>query len=243
MNPNSIFKVIVRDTTFKLSQSQIEFDSPNFFTACFLGDFQESQTRTLEISRDPDLFRIVLNYLCGYTILPLSEAAIPMTMTLGTALINLRVDAEYYQLNGLIQACTTAMMSIVVNRSSVSDKYRVLAGRTRIRPHVPGASNLSRFPDFHLLNSEKEPTDSSHLIRTFEDFTDTRVPEENIRGPLASLTTPDSCIGFDSIRELSAIESVIAKIMGQYDKTKWRLMGWNVRRSSNSELLIVLESI
>ncbi|KAF8593651.1 hypothetical protein BDV93DRAFT_422617, partial [Ceratobasidium sp. AG-I] len=102
---NDRFKIIVRDKAFKLSQSQIEFDSPNFFTACFLGDFQEAQTRILEISRDPDLFGIIVDYLCGYTVLPLKESALPARMSLTNALINLRVDAEFYQLHGLAQAC------------------------------------------------------------------------------------------------------------------------------------------
>lgn len=105
MNPDDKFTVIVRDVPYKLSRSQIEFDSPNYFTACFLGDFQESQTRTLEISRDPDLFGIIVDYLCGYTVLPLKESIIPSRMSLETALVNLRADAEFYQLDGLVQAC------------------------------------------------------------------------------------------------------------------------------------------
>ena len=105
MNPNDNFTVIVRGTEYILTRSQVEFDSPNFFTACFLGNFQESETRTVRISRDPVLFGIVYDYLCGYTVLPLDESMIPSRMSLATALINLRVDAEFYQLDGLVQFC------------------------------------------------------------------------------------------------------------------------------------------
>ena len=105
MNPNDKFTVLVRGSSFILTRSQIEFDSPNYFTACFLGNFKESQTRTLEISRDPVLFGIIFDYLCGYTVLPLDKSVIPARMSLAMALVNLRVDAEFYQLDGLVRAC------------------------------------------------------------------------------------------------------------------------------------------
>lgn len=105
MNPNDTFTVIVRGVEFSLTRSQVEFDSPNYFTACFLGNFQEAETHTLKISRDPVLFGVVFDYLCGYTVLPLKETIIPSRMSLETALVNLRVDAEFYQLDGLLKAC------------------------------------------------------------------------------------------------------------------------------------------
>lgn len=134
MSLNNKYTVIIRDSVFKLSKSQIEFDSPNFFTACFLSDFQEAQTRTVEVMRDPDLFRIIVNYLCGYTVLPLTGTAVPTTMTPASALVNLRLDAEYYQLNGLVRACDEHMAT----QSAAPDKYRVLAGCTNMQPNVTG---------------------------------------------------------------------------------------------------------
>lgn len=99
--------VSLQGTEFVLTKSLIEFDSPNYFTACFLGDFQEARTRRIELHRDPDLFRIIIFYLCGYTVLPLNDKCAPPHMSPSTALLNLRADAAFYQLDGLIKACDT----------------------------------------------------------------------------------------------------------------------------------------
>ncbi|KAG8687847.1 hypothetical protein FRC09_013250, partial [Ceratobasidium sp. 395] len=71
----------MRGETFVLTRDQIEFDSPNFFTSCFLGEFTESRTRTLTLSRDPELFRIILDHLSGYEVLPLHQSVIPNRMS------------------------------------------------------------------------------------------------------------------------------------------------------------------
>jgi hypothetical protein len=98
------YTVIVMGKTFSLTKYQIEFDSPNYFTTCFLGDFCEAQTRQLELSRDPDLFKLIVRHLCGYSVLPLNEKQIPSSTTPATALADLRADATFHQLDGLKQA-------------------------------------------------------------------------------------------------------------------------------------------
>ncbi|KAG8790788.1 hypothetical protein FRC12_011013 [Ceratobasidium sp. 428] len=97
------YTVIMRGETFVLTRDQIEFDSPNYFTSCFLGEFTESRTRTLTLSRDPELFRIILDHLSGYEVLPLHSLAIPKRMSQELALHNLLIDARFYLLDGLIQ--------------------------------------------------------------------------------------------------------------------------------------------
>ncbi|KAG8783844.1 hypothetical protein FRC12_019291 [Ceratobasidium sp. 428] len=99
--PNT-YKIIMRGETFLLTRDQIEFDSPNYFTSCFLGEFSEAKTRTLTLSRDPELFKIILDYLSGYDVLPLHESAIPERMGLDVALRNVFADAQFYQLDGLV---------------------------------------------------------------------------------------------------------------------------------------------
>ncbi|KAG8790790.1 hypothetical protein FRC12_011015 [Ceratobasidium sp. 428] len=99
--PNT-YKVIMRGETFLLTRDQIEFDSPNYFTSCFLGEFSEAKTRTLTLSRDPKLFKIILDYLSGYDVLPLHESVIPERMGLDVALRNVLADAQFYQLDGLV---------------------------------------------------------------------------------------------------------------------------------------------
>lgn len=96
------YTIHVRDEVFHLTKDQVEFNSPNYFTSCFFGDSVESQTRTLRLFRDPDLFKIVIDYLSGYQVLPLHGSVIPKRMSLELAVRNLRVDADYYLLDGLV---------------------------------------------------------------------------------------------------------------------------------------------
>ncbi|TFK52633.1 hypothetical protein OE88DRAFT_1426660 [Heliocybe sulcata] len=98
------YTVVVRGEEFRLSRRQIEFDSPNYFTDCFLGSFQESSSNTLD--RNPHLFAIIVEYLSGYDILPLSSALLPVRMDAAYATRNLLVDADFYGLMGLKRLLT-----------------------------------------------------------------------------------------------------------------------------------------
>lgn len=53
------------------------------------------------MDRNPDLFAIIVEYLSGYTVLPLPERALPRTMDIPTALRNLAEDAAFYGLSRL----------------------------------------------------------------------------------------------------------------------------------------------
>ncbi|KZV84405.1 hypothetical protein EXIGLDRAFT_290379 [Exidia glandulosa HHB12029] len=108
------YTVVLRGETFTLYRDQIEFDSPNYFTALFLGDFRESRTQRVALSRSPDLFRVIVEYMSGYTVLPLAPAMVPSTMTPETALANLLNDAEYYQLSGLVRLIRPAPCALLV---------------------------------------------------------------------------------------------------------------------------------
>ncbi|KZV82664.1 hypothetical protein EXIGLDRAFT_778306 [Exidia glandulosa HHB12029] len=88
------YTIILRGEPFTLYGDQIEFDGPNYFTNLFLGDFAESQTRVVELSRSPLLFRILVEYMSGYEVLPLQPASIPPTMSLEMALQNLERTAS-----------------------------------------------------------------------------------------------------------------------------------------------------
>lgn len=119
------FTIVVMGKTFVLTKSQIEFDSPNYFTACFLGDFVEAQTRRVEFSRDPDLFKIIVRYLCGYSVIPLNENQIPAGMTATSALVDLRADAAFYQLDRQMQACDECLCN---QRPVGRERYLALLG-------------------------------------------------------------------------------------------------------------------
>ncbi|CAE6469131.1 unnamed protein product [Rhizoctonia solani] len=98
MTQSQLYKVTLRDTTFALDRSQIEFDSPNYFTSCFLGSFLEAHAREIRLSRDPALFSIIVNYLSGYAILPVQP---PVGMSEQAAVENLLRDALFYGLDEL----------------------------------------------------------------------------------------------------------------------------------------------
>ncbi|TBU28409.1 hypothetical protein BD311DRAFT_758591 [Dichomitus squalens] len=103
---NDVYTVIVRGETFELYHDQITFDSPNYFTTCFLSGFAEAKDRTLRLSRHPTLFAIIVEYLSGYPILPLSSQAVPPNMDVANAHRCLLADAQYYGLQRLCALLT-----------------------------------------------------------------------------------------------------------------------------------------
>ncbi|EIN05776.1 hypothetical protein PUNSTDRAFT_122212 [Punctularia strigosozonata HHB-11173 SS5] len=105
--PRASYKVFVRSEEFVLSRNQIQFDSPNFFTGCFLSGLAESLTHEVHIDRNPALFALVVEYLSGYIILPLSAASVPNTMSVELATRNLAEDALFYGLTKLHAMLTT----------------------------------------------------------------------------------------------------------------------------------------
>ncbi len=105
-NANDCYTINVRGEVFFLNNSQISYDSPNYFTACFGSEFSEARSRTLLLNRHPAVFTIIVDYLSGYPVLPLSPRAISATMDMETALRYLLVDAQFYNLQGLCDLLT-----------------------------------------------------------------------------------------------------------------------------------------
>jgi hypothetical protein len=95
------YTVVARGVSFTLSKAQISFDSPNFFTAAFLGGFSEAESRSVSIDTHPELFEIIVDYLSGYDVFPLSEDALPRRMDLTRATRYLAKDADYLGLSKL----------------------------------------------------------------------------------------------------------------------------------------------
>ena len=95
------FTVLVRGNKFTLSQEQVQFDMPNYFSMLFLGDFVESESRVVRLDRNPDLFYIIRDYLSGYDVLPLEQGSVPR-MGVQAATKSLLKDAEFYMLSGLV---------------------------------------------------------------------------------------------------------------------------------------------
>ncbi|GAA5932607.1 uncharacterized protein JCM15063_002153 [Sporobolomyces koalae] len=97
-----VYTVYARDTPFHLSRSQIETDSPNYFTSAFLAhDFTETKTREFRVDQHPQLFALIVEHLSGYPILPLQRAVLPPFLSIETAQAALLRDAQFFALEQL----------------------------------------------------------------------------------------------------------------------------------------------
>lgn len=227
MENNLQFTVVIRDRTFILTRSQIEFDSPNYFTSYLLGEPVESQTRRVKLSRDPDLFPVIMDYLCGYAIFPLKPKFILDSSSEDNTVSNLLRDAEFFKLDGLVQACNNVLPTL--HESAPSRNRYILLG------------NRFSFEFFE--------TDFVHRIASapLESF-DTRVNGEKFgRDILDTLITPDKCQGFSGLRSLAAVERLTAFRMAGFRQEDWQLIGWNVSSPTGKlgwpwlDLLIAVE--
>jgi hypothetical protein len=96
----SVFTVQVRDETFELTRTQVQFDAPNLFTAAFSGDWHEKPGEALVLrEQHPDSFRLVVESLSGYEVFPLEG---PLEQQ-RKRLANLRVDASFLSLDRLLR--------------------------------------------------------------------------------------------------------------------------------------------
>ncbi|PIL26305.1 hypothetical protein GSI_12061 [Ganoderma sinense ZZ0214-1] len=109
---NNAYTILVRGEQFQLSRNQIDFDSPNFFSTCFSSGFTESAKRTVTLDRNPALFALIVEYLSGYPILPLSAQAAPPLMSLAMARRCLLADAQFYGLQKLAALLATSTLNL-----------------------------------------------------------------------------------------------------------------------------------
>ncbi|CUA73061.1 putative WD repeat-containing protein all2124 [Nostoc sp, PCC 7120] [Rhizoctonia solani] len=107
-NGTTQLQATIQYVDFLLSEHQIEFDAPNYFTDFYFGNWTDSppEERHLQLYwRDPKLFSIIMTYLNGYSVFPLDKCVIPERLSVRQTLLNLRVDARFYRLGGLVHAC------------------------------------------------------------------------------------------------------------------------------------------
>ncbi|KAI0742415.1 hypothetical protein C8Q80DRAFT_906167 [Daedaleopsis nitida] len=106
------YAIIVRGEEFRLTHEQISSDAPNYFTDCFSesSGFQEAKDRVVRLDRNPALFALIVEYLSGYPILPLTADSLPPGMGLTMANRCLLADAQYYNLGQLCLLLTQPRM-------------------------------------------------------------------------------------------------------------------------------------
>lgn len=116
---NDTYTIILRGESLSITRAQIEADSPgaNFFASSLLGDFMEASHRAITLDRHPGIFKIILDHLSGYTILPLDEEYVEgvcgREMTTQRAMRFLSDDADYYGFTRLKE-----MLNEEVNRQN-----------------------------------------------------------------------------------------------------------------------------
>ena len=109
-----VYTVIVRGEPFQLSKNQIEFDAPNYFTSCFCSGFSESVQLALTLDQNPVIFAIIVDYLSGYPILPLSPQCLSLGLSVDSATAHryLLADAQFYGLSRLCELLTRPALSL-----------------------------------------------------------------------------------------------------------------------------------
>jgi hypothetical protein len=101
---NDLFTIKLRGEPLTISRAQIESDSPgsNLFASSLLGDFAEASNHSLTLDRHPGIFKLILDHLSGYRILPLDEEVLKNInnsghgMSENRCLRYLQDDSEYY---------------------------------------------------------------------------------------------------------------------------------------------------
>ncbi|RPD58555.1 hypothetical protein L226DRAFT_489918 [Lentinus tigrinus ALCF2SS1-7] len=118
-----VYTVVMRGEEFQLTYDQITFDSPNFFTACFTTGFAESKDHVLKLSRNPVVFSLIVEYLSGYPILPLTAEFLPAGMSLAMARRFLVADADFYGLERLSTMLTLPSPSIDLSWMGLGNEF------------------------------------------------------------------------------------------------------------------------
>ncbi|KAF8684161.1 hypothetical protein RHS04_01587 [Rhizoctonia solani] len=207
---NDTYIITIRGTEFSLHKSQIEFDGPNYFTFYFLVN---SKQRRIELHRDPGLFRIIVSYLSGYNIFPLDERSIPPTMTSETVLQNLRADAVFYQLSGLVCACDEFIEQQRIKQTP-QNQYLVLGNVYRCHFSV----------EFDELQTNTEPASSWRLHANKDILSKT---------PFDDMITVESMLdeGIDGLQAIAKVEGFTTHTLGEFDPRRWKLVGWHIDES------------
>lgn len=118
------FKIIVRGTVFLVTESDIELDSPNYFTSAFAKDgFQESKTRSITLNNyNPIIFQVLVDYLQGEKIFPLPEI-LAGTKSREVVMSSLKDYAEYFQLDKLLLKLRAEMTRLIEEKKRPLGEY------------------------------------------------------------------------------------------------------------------------
>ncbi|KAF8593801.1 hypothetical protein BDV93DRAFT_482218 [Ceratobasidium sp. AG-I] len=206
-----MYIIVVGGREFVLFRSQIERDSPNFLTSYFLNSSNHAGNGIvrLHISRDPDIFELVLRYLNGYQLVPIRNRFVPAESTPEMALLDLRADAEFYQLRGLVDLCTAQEKE---QRKEMIVSYAMVIGHLQV-----SEDGMSPVEDFQ----EVIPRFSVSLLseEMYSEKTD------------GMLEANEETIGMSTCLLVSSWSDHIVRavMLKQPSVSLWQVMGWKKR--------------
>ncbi|GAA5860820.1 hypothetical protein JCM1840_001977 [Sporobolomyces johnsonii] len=158
------YTIILRNKPFILSTGQIHWDSPNYFTAAFLGGFKETATRTIYSDRRPEYFPIIYEHLAGYDVFPVRIEGLGEEEGAKAIL----AEAEYFQLDGLADKAKEALGRSPLPLLWLHPSYEPLA----FTPQIYSFEELCRGRSLngqsmrdvlHAVSAPDEPTPLLHF--------------------------------------------------------------------------------
>lgn len=79
------------------------------------------------------------------------------------------------------------------------------------------------------------------MLDSYKNHRTSFLPKQKVQQEFPDLTTPQSCSGFDGVREVGGIMKIVNyELLGNYSGTGWKVVGW---KWNTTELLIVLEKV
>ncbi|QRV98556.1 The BTB (BR-C, ttk and bab)/POZ (Pox virus and Zinc finger) domain [Ceratobasidium sp. AG-Ba] len=150
--------VIVSGTKFVLTQDQYKIDGPNYFTDAVAAHTGRFRGPRVKVSRNPEMFKVVLDYLNGYTILP-KDGSLPNGITnRKIALKNLIAEAKFYRLNSL-----EAIAEEIWKKRSVGPSWHVMLSRATTSTDWGTPTHVS---DDMMKTLQKKHGLSAHVVHT-----------------------------------------------------------------------------
>ncbi|KAG9124431.1 hypothetical protein FRC07_011673 [Ceratobasidium sp. 392] len=172
----SELQVIVSGIKFVLTQDQFKVDGPNYFTdavAAHTGHFRGPQVK---VSRNPELFKLVVDFLNGYDVMPQGAPLPAGIASRKVALRNLIAEAKFYRLSsleniaqeGLRQLETRSVTRhVMLSRKATTDDWGlpsfIASDVAKELREEHGISAYSEYGSFRLKAAWEEPSDGDTI--------------------------------------------------------------------------------
>ncbi|KAJ1300419.1 hypothetical protein OPQ81_005239 [Rhizoctonia solani] len=127
-----------------------------------------------------------------------------------TVLLNLRADAVFYRLGGLVRICDNFIEQQRVKKTP-SNQYLILGNVYRCHFSV----------EFDELQSNATPATTWRLHAGRDILS---------KAPLIDMITAESLLdeGIDGLQAIAKVEGFASHTLGGFDSRRWKLIGWHI---------------